>query len=476
MRRAFHILQKALQMKRIDQPVCALLLLALLAACSPSRTNLVTTTPMPADTETPPPQPTLVPTETPTSKPTATWVPTVTPKPPTPTAPPDAAFLATMDAIQAEMSELRGLELSTPITRTLMTREELTTYLEGEFAKEYPAAEVEEDVLVMSAFDFVPKGFDLWRTLLDLYSSEVLGLYDDELDTFYIVSRGDFEMLDRLTVAHETTHGLQDQRFGLDTFIEEQQLNDDELLARMALVEGDATLAMTEYLVEHMAELSADDLAALMEETSQGSGGALHTAPPIIRETFVFPYVQGLEFVSIIQADGWEAVDMAYADPPQSTEQILHPERYLSRDEPKIVALPPMTDTLGSGWYLVESEILGEFQTNLYLRQQVDEETADSASQGWDGDRYAVYSNGDAILLAFASVWDSPEDRVEFVDAYRRYAEGKYGEFPTRSTDAALWWETPDQTTVLTWEEEAVLIIIGPESNSAARVLSVAKP
>jgi hypothetical protein len=264
MRRAFHILQKALQMKRIDQPVCALLLLALLAACSPSRTNLVTTTPMPADTETPPPQPTLVPTETPTSKPTATWVPTVTPKPPTPTAPPDAAFLATMDAILAEMSELRGLELSTPITRTLMTREELTTYLEGELAKEYPAEEVEEDVLVMSAFDFVPKGFDLWRTLLDLYSSEVLGLYDDELDTFYIVSRGDFEMLDRLTVAHETTHGLQDQRFGLDTFIEEQQLNDDELLARMALVEGDATLAMTEYLVEHMAELSADDLAALI--------------------------------------------------------------------------------------------------------------------------------------------------------------------------------------------------------------------
>ncbi len=463
-------------MKRIPCTLRALCLLALLAACGPTQVAISPPTAAPTATSTHAPSPALQPTEPPAPKPPATRVPTVQ-TPPAKTAPsPPAQLLVTMDAIEAEMEELRGLSSTTPITRTLMTRQDLAAYLENEFAQDYPPEEVEADVRVWAAFDFVPEDFDLQRALLDLYSSEVLGLYDDEEDTFYIVSNGEFDLEDQLTFAHEYVHGLQDQGFDLTTFVDEDRLNDDEILARMALVEGDASLAMSEYLLAHLSEFTIEDLTALTEGGSAGSEQALVTAPPILRETLFFPYFYGQEFVSILQQDGWQAVDAAFADPPRSTEQILHPEKYLSGDEPQLVSLPPLTDTLGLGWHLIEAETLGEFQMSLYLVQQVDQEMADRASQGWDGDQYAVYAKDRVSLLAFATAWDSQEDREEFVAAYRQYAEGKYDARPTRATASELWWETPDQTAVLTWEGNDALIILGPDPTIVGWVLAIARP
>lgn len=422
-------------------------------------------------TEPPPPSPT----PTPTSMPSPTWVPTLTAPPPKPTATPDTELLATMDKIEVEVAFMRGLEETSPITRTLLTPEELAAYLEAEFAEAYTPEEVESDTRVLAAFDFVPSDFDLLALLLDLYSTEVVGLYDDEEDTLYVVTDaggGELDPLARITFAHEFTHSLQDEYFDLETFADGDQLNDDELLARMSLVEGDASLVMTQYMMVHLREFSSEDLAALQGEEAQEGLDALQTAPAIIRETFLFPYIRGLEFVALLQDEGWEAVDAAFADPPQSTEQILHPDRYFDRDEPQVVALPPLTDTLGTGWRLVEEETLGEFQTGLYLAQQVDEAMATRAAAGWDGDRYALYVHDGADLLVFATAWDSTEDREEFVAAYSAYAEGKYGEAATRSGEAEAWWEAPEQIAILLWDDKVAWIVLGPDAVTVERVLA----
>jgi hypothetical protein len=455
--------------KRTCPILGAIFLLTLLACCSPGRATVASSPPLPATRTA---SVTSLPTVTATPRPTATWVPTRPPLTPTPAAlSPDV--LEAMDAIAIEMEELRGLEETAPITRTLMTRQELAAYLERDFAEEYPPEEIQADVQTMAAFDFVPEDFDLQRVLLDLYSTQILGMYDEEKNTFYLISEGKFDLLARITFAHEYTHGLQDEHFQLDTFVDEDRMNDDEILARMALVEGDASLAMSEYVMAHLSELTPQDLAALQVEDDEASQAALEAAPPIVRETFDFPYVYGQEFVEILQQKGWQAVDTAFVDPPQSTEQILHPEKYLSRDEPQIVTLPPLTDTLGADWHLVEADTLGEFQTNLYLAQQVDQETADLASEGWDGDRYALYAQDGAEVLVFATAWDSPADREEFVAAYGQYAEGKYGGPATRTGQAELWWETPDQAAVLTWGDTNALIVLGPDPATAKKVLAV---
>jgi hypothetical protein len=233
---------------------------------------------------------------------------------------------------------------------------------------------------------------------------------------------------------------------------------------------------MAEYLMAHVQELTAEDFAELEGGGVEANEEVLANAPPIIRETLEFPYVRGIDFAMVLQSEGWEAVNAAFADPPQSTEQILHPEKYLSRDEPTLVALPPLTDTLGSGWHLVEAETLGEFQTSLYLAQQVDRTTADQASEGWDGDQYAVYVRDDDDVLVFVTVWDSPTDREEFVAAYGAYADSKYGQAADRGSSDNACWETASQTTCLAWGESKVTVVLGPDPETVANVLVAVEP
>jgi hypothetical protein len=394
--------------------------------------------------------------------------------PPTPAITPSSELLEELDALKAEAEVLRGLPLTLPITRSLMTRDGLAVYMEQQLAEEYSPEELEAEVRVLAAFDFVPQDFDLLTLLADAYSSEVLGMYDDEGDTFYVITDaagGDLDLVARLTSVHEYTHGIQDEHFELETFLDGEQLSDDQFLARQSLVEGDATLVMSYYLGTHRDEFSAEDLEALRSRSAEGRQSGLAAAPPIFRETFDFAYVRGLEFVAILQEEGWDAVDAAYADPPQSTEQILHPEKYLSRDEPQIVALPPLTDTLGAGWHLVRADTLGEFQTALYLDQRLGQGIVDRASQGWGGDQYALYANNGQDVLVYGTVWDSPQDREEFVTAYQAYAGEKYGLAATRGGETELWWETPAQTAVLTWEGTAVRVILGPDRVTVLKVL-----
>ena len=362
-------------MKRLSLILSALLLAVLVLACTEFNPAAPTDPPptevAQADTRRPAPLP-------PWRQPGRLSRPRPpTRRPPTPAATPSDELLAEMDVIETEMELLRGLDETSPITRSLMTRDELAVRLARDLEEDYTQEEVDADVRVLAAFDFVPEDYDLRGLLVDLYSTQVIGFYDDEEDTLYIIieaAEEGFDLPARITFAHEYTHGLQDEHFGLDTFIDGEELNDDAYLARLALVEGDASLAMTEFLFLHLDEITAQDLASLQEGGDDGSDKALEAAPAIIRETFLFPYIYGLDFVTVVQEDGWDAVDAAFADPPQSTEQILHPEKYLTRDEPTVVSLPPLTDTLGAGWRLVEAETLGEFQLGLYLEQQVEQD------------------------------------------------------------------------------------------------------
>jgi hypothetical protein len=412
-----------------------------------------------------------------TPRPSPTLVPTVTRRPTQPAAQPEPAstprpeLVATMEALEMEVAAFRGLDETTPITRSLLSRGELTAYLEQQFQEDYTAEEIEVGVRVLVAFDFVEQGYDLRQVLLDIYAAEVLGIYEDDVDSLYVVTEEEFSLLDRLTFVHEYVHGLQDQHFDLEAFVDEDRLSDDEALARMALIEGDATQAMSQYLLLHMADINQEDIKALSEGAESDDGAALAAAPSIIRETVLFPYTYGLEFVLVLFEDGWEAVNAAFADPPRSTEQILHPQKYLDGDEPRLVALPPLTDTLGIGWTLVESEVLGEFQTGLYLAQQVDQDTVAQASEGWGGDRYAVYTKDEAEVLVFASVWDTEADREEFVDAYRQYAEAKYRGVGHGTAAAQLWWEIPGEATLLTWKGDRAVVLVGPDAPTVQKVL-----
>jgi hypothetical protein len=413
------------------------------------------------------------PTATSTPRPTATWVPTLTPVSNTPTVSPLSTRLAGFDTVEKEVVAIRDLIEIYPLTHTLMGRRELPAYLAARFGREHPAAQLADGVQVLSAFDYVPPHYDLRSALWAIYSTQAVGFYDPVEDDLLIMtdlSDGEFDLFAQLAFVHEYSYGLLDQHFDLAAFLDETRFNSDELLAHRTLVEGDVTMVMAEYLKnpditeKEMWDLTARDLF--------GDRRVLAASPQFLFRTLEFPSLYGTQLVASLRQDGWEAVDAAYADPPQSTEQLLHMERYLwTRDEPQMVSLPPLTGTLVAGWTLVENDTLGEFRLRLFLGQQLDLETTQAAADGWDGNRYALYARDGDNLLVWSTVWDDAEECVEFVAAYQQYAETKYGHPPTDSDKATARWDTPYQTAILAWDDTRALVIVAPDAETAQGVL-----
>ncbi|MBI3463878.1 MAG: hypothetical protein HY000_12600, partial [Planctomycetes bacterium] len=155
------------------------------------------------------------------------------------------------------------------------------------------------------------------------------------------------------------------------------------------------------------------------------TGKTFRTAPAIFRESLIFPYFKGMVFIlHLTNRGGWEPVNAAFRDPPTSTEQILHPEKYREpRDVPTAIALPDMKAVIDEAWKKLGENVLGEFQISILLTGVKD---AAQASAGWDGDRYAVFEGEAGKLgLVWLSTWDRPEDAKEFATAYARYLQEK---------------------------------------------------
>ena len=270
---------------------------------------------------------------------------------------------------------------------------------------------------------------DLVPAHRDLLLQGVLGLYDSEKKALIVVSeREERDPLSWLTFAHEYTHALQDREFNL-TLLNSEADTFDSSKALSALIEGAARLA--EYLFykslpPDQQTLLAASLQRKIRTFSTSREVAL--APPIITETFAWEHGAGPPFVlRLYLKDGFEAINDAFNNPPRSTEQVLHPEKYLAGESPHVVELPDLASALGDGWQLRDSDVLGEMLTGVYLGTFLPkEEKADPAAKGWGGDRYALLRDeGGRLLIAMLFSWDTVADADEFFGAYLDFAHQK---------------------------------------------------
>ncbi len=390
-----------------------------------------------------------------------------------PAAPGPDPFAGQRDEIEASVVEIRDLVPRENVVPTLLTMTELRQRLEEDFANDYSLEEASQDAIALSAFDFLSPDFDIYNFTLDLYTEQIAGFYDPETDEFVVISDDDeFDAFEQWTHAHEYVHALQDQYYDLE-LLDDDSLDSEAALALQALAEGDATLVQTLYLTggyfdrQQMFELLGDTLGI---DTT-----ILDSAPPIIASQLEFPYTSGLNFVqTLYDQGGFVAIDDAWKTPPQSTEQILHPDRYLAGDKPQLVTLEPLTDTLGLGWQLVDTDILGEFYLREYLSQQLDDDQVDEAATGWGGDRYAVYWNEEKqdVVLVLKLLWDTPSDGTEFSRAYVNYPARLLGSQAETQSDDGLCWQGND--VICLYESDGVsLVVRAPDLNTAADVVTV---
>jgi hypothetical protein len=349
----------------------------------------------------------------------------------------DAAVVAATEEVLKETSELRQLSVLRPVKSGTQNRDQIEKYILGNLERTSSPQELRSSELALKKLGLVPPDFELRSFLVKLLTEQVAGYYDARSGEFFLADWIDLDG-QKPVMAHELTHALQDQHFDLKRFDKWPKGESDSELAFHALVEGDATLTMTHYMVRSPARALA--FLKSFSNGAQGSSEEIEKAPPALRETLIFPYTQGMQWVSeIYKQSGWQGVTRAYTDLPQSSEQILHPEKYLAREAPVRLVLPDISSRLGKGWKRTKEDVNGEWSFYLILKAFLDSESsARNASAGWGGDRYDVYEGPDSqTAIVQSTIWDSEQDAVEFYNAYGRRTAKRYGLEEAESKPAA---------------------------------------
>src|SRR5436309_6211573 len=346
---------------------------------------------------------------TPTSAPT-TVLPTGTPRP--------AAEVYA--EIRAAVEAIRGLKPTADVDPVTIDETQLRKNLEAEFDKENAADDLEFSEETLIELGLLPAGSSLRNLTLDLQAGQVAGYYSPDQNQLFVVSRsGRLGPVEEVTYAHEFTHQLQDQNFDLGKLGLDAPNESDRALAQLALVEGDAVSVQTTWTAANLTPKQLGELLAASLDPA--AIDALRKAPAYLRETSLFPYSDGLNFVDrLIASGGYDAVNAAFANPPTSTEQILHPDRFAAREVPIGVRLPQgLAKAMGSGWKEIGQDTLGELILRVWLTGTgVLAVDASAASAGWGGDRLVLLRGpAGGLTIGMRTEWDTAGDAAEFATA-----------------------------------------------------------
>jgi hypothetical protein len=368
----------------------------------------------------------------------------------------DPELAAQTHEIRNRMVEVRELGTA-KIEEGTLDREDLTQYYQelNTWMREQEGAELEAWNAAWRLLHMIGPEDDL----LDLFTAQgaedTLGFYSssDNKLALVIEEAGDISMSDRLVLAHEYVHSLQDARFDLAKLHEledEDGANTNYETTVGCLIEGDATVSMVHYVVD---KLDHEQQQALLDEWDKedGTGPDEREYPPALERYFDFPYDQCADFVQhLFDEGGWSAVNRAYKNVPVTTEQILHSEKYLAEEKPLALELPDLSDSLGADWKQLDDSMFDEFDvynyvlTSLEGREKDAERAATYAADGWGGGRLALYKGDDPsrVLIHLRLDWDSQPDTSGFVNTFL-YVAG---------LAAGRWWEPDGELKAVRWD------------------------
>ena len=389
----------------------------------------------------------------------------------------DASIPAEIARVQAAVSALRGLPFRVAVPSTPQSRDQFRQFVHEDLAHELGPDKNAALSKALAHTGFLPQPLDFAATMEEAETTQVAAYYDPRTGRFHTVAAASNSDERDGVVAHELTHALQHQHFDLIAYDggsdNQQRLSDDERAARRYVVEGEATFVMLAYQsasgsgrARHLGPLqvagvrmtltmlSAVDYVELLALLRTGEGAdrldaeekealdQLARLPPLVAVTMVDPYIRGAFLVSEAWArGGWARVARLYHEPPQSTEQVLHPiEKLLeARDPPVAIHLPPPSATAAPRFTSTQpllQETAGELDWRCYFKTWGDPDP-EGAADGWGGDLVTVWERSGKPVAAIATSWDTPADATEFEGAYRLSLSQRFEPRPAKSAELA---------------------------------------
>jgi hypothetical protein len=359
-----------------------------------------------------------------------------------------------IDSIVEDLSRVTGLKRLKSVQYGRITKEGFRKFLESRIDTMIKPEEIRAEEITLKMFGFVPRDYDLKGGTIELMSEQAAAFYDYRTKKLYIVDTAISDFQD-IALVHELAHALADQHFNLEKFVDPGR-SDDAALARMAVIEGQATWLMLEHMVRKTGQslLESPGLAKMMNAAGQNVTGlypTLDKSPLYMRETLLFPYTTGMAFMqAAIVRNGKDAFSDVFRKPPSGTNHILHPEQYFGTSkmtEPEAPSVPIR------GRYRTLSEgRLGELDHRILIQQYAGSQRAEALSVKLRGSAYRVLEDkagGARTILAYASEWADASSAKEYFDLYESILRGKSksaqtftrDEFTLRGTDEAGHWQ-----------------------------------
>lgn len=368
-----------------------------------------------------------------------------------------------------QLEEATGLKFTSSPKLEERDRDAVREFLEQQFAEQLTPLELAGTEAAYKRFGMIPDTMDLRSFLLDLLTEQVAGYYDPATRVLYVVKDGQPEITS-ITISHELVHALQHMHFPLDT-TRLLKGDNDRQVALQSMVEGQAVYEQMSIMLGGsdfgMRLPGGWDSIREQIRSAQASMPKFASAPTLLQETLLFPYISGAEFMR--QFKRARPGGVPYVPPPASTEQILHPEKYLD-------SLPdlPTRVSLGEprGAQLIHEDNLGEFETRLFLYEHLrDVGGAAAGAAGWDGDRYQLVQTAGGTGIVWLTVWDSALDAAEFRDRMERMVERRFDAARSSGGDgAARSWSLRGRRLTLEQAEIAGrAVVIWEDMPSAVR-------
>lgn len=309
--------------------------------------------------------------------------------------------------LQRQVAEAGGIPFKQEVAVDFLSSEQMARYFEQVFDDEYPQERAAADQRMLVALDLLPAGADLRSIRAQLMRDNVVGFYDErpgKKRLFAVSADRSLTPSNQLVLAHELRHALQDQYMPIHDLLPNAVTDfDDRRLALLSLLEGDATLVMQRFLLSRLGGGGPEqgDAAGMTLPAPEMPG-----TPRVLNDQLVLPYTAGLDFArAVFERSGWSGIQEAFRNPPESTEQVLHPPKYFERERPRLVWLPEPPP----GSRLLAEGVLGEMLLGSLLG-----DGSQQAVAGWGGDAYRTYDLSGKTLVVARSVWDTPPDQREF--------------------------------------------------------------
>jgi hypothetical protein len=319
--------------------------------------------------------------------------------------------------VEQEVQQVRGLKYVHPVAVDAESHDQLVKGLTAPFDHDFPAGLLARRSRVWQLIGVIPPGSGLRDAYRKFLSGQVIGYYDPTSGQLVFLGTTDPTAAERLTLAHELTHADDDQHFELSRLNPlENRCQDEALMAATGAVEGSAQFFSFAVAREFF---SPADLISL--GLGGGGGGSLAGVPPFVQTLALWPYLDGLDFITALNdRGGLAAVNQALQDFPVSTEQVMHPDTYPG-DTPVPVDVPDLGPSLGAGWRDLDVMQVGEEWLKAMLGLRLPDAAAASAAGGWGGGLYRAWTDGPDVAVVLSTRWDSPGDADQFAASVNRW-------------------------------------------------------